>query len=66
MGKCLSCTYFRYSAGIALSLQKLVGINKPTRPTCYCDYAKAQWERKSAEIKKPRGIKCNYKEKVEE
>ncbi len=64
MSKCQSCERFTYKAGISLGLQKMTGINGPTSPTCYCDYANVQWARHSGEIKKPFGIKCDYKIRV--
>ena len=60
MSKCQTCTYYHYYAGVAPSLSKILGKEYPTRPTCYCEYAKISWERKSAEVRKPRGISCNY------
>jgi len=61
MSKCQSCEYFDYRCGVSLSLQKVTGIRAPTQPTCYCSFSGQQWQRHSGEIKKPRGIKCEYK-----
>lgn len=61
MGKCQVCEHYRYHAGVAISLQKIVGRNMPSSPTCYCDFANVSWPRHSGEVKKPRGISCNFK-----
>ena len=60
MSKCQSCEHFEYRCGIALSLQRITGISSPTHPTCYCLFSGVNWPRYSGEIKKPRGIKCEY------
>jgi len=61
MSKCESCEHFEYKAGISSSLQKISGITgHPTSATCYCILVGWSWRRYSAEIKKPRGIKCEY------
>ena len=59
--KCQLCTHYHYQVGIAMSLQIKAGMTgRPTRPTCTCDYAKISWERIEAEVRKPRGIPCDY------
>lgn len=59
--KCQLCAHYHYQVGIALSLQTKTGMaDRPTRPTCTCDYAKISWERSGAEVRKPRGIPCDY------
>ncbi len=60
MSKCQTCEHFTYRAGISIGLQKATGVTGPTRPTCYCGFSGINWERYSAEIRKPRGIKCEY------
>jgi hypothetical protein len=60
MNKCQTCVHYHYYAGVAPSISKKLGKEYPTRPTNYCEYAKMSWERKSAEVKKPNGIPCNY------
>jgi hypothetical protein len=60
MSKCDSCQHYEYCCGVATQLSKLLNKTFPTRPTCYCHYANVSWERKSAEVKKPKGIPCNY------
>jgi len=61
MSKCESCEHFEYKAGISLSLQKTAGITgHPTSATCYCFHSLWNWPRYSGEIKKPRGMKCEY------
>ena len=61
MSRCQTCVHYRYSAGVAPSLAKILNKQLPSRATNYCDYAQISWERNSAEVKKPRGIKCDYK-----
>lgn len=61
MGKCQTCEHFSYWAGVSIGLQKIVGRSGLTRPTCSCSFAGFVWERYGAEIRKPKGIKCEYK-----
>lgn len=56
MGNCQKCEYFSYTAGLSFP-----GIH--TEPTCKCAYADVSWRRQKFEIRKPAGIKCNYKPK---
>ncbi|OPX83449.1 MAG: hypothetical protein A4E52_01831 [Pelotomaculum sp. PtaB.Bin013] len=61
MSKCQTCQHYTYRAGVAPSLARLIGKEMPSVPTCSCDYSGVSWIRRSAEVKKPRGIKCDYK-----
>jgi len=62
MAKCQTCDYYSYHAGVAPTLAKMIGnTSLPNRPTCYCRFANVAWERYSAEVRKPRGIPCDYK-----
>ncbi|UNC91667.1 hypothetical protein [Candidatus Contubernalis alkaliaceticus] len=59
--KCQTCQHYQYHAGVAPSIAKMIGKPMPSRPTCYCHHAGVRWERRSAEVRKPRGISCDYK-----
>jgi len=63
LSKCQTCIHYRYSAGVAPSLAKILNKKLPSRATNYCDYAEISWQRNSAEVKKPRSIKCDYRMK---
>ena len=71
--RCESCGNFVYQAVMSKSLSNGV-IFKGTvferegrvsvYSLCGCLHAKREWERKSPNIKKPRGIACGYKERI--
>ena len=60
MSKCDSCQHYEYCCGVTTQLSKILNKPYPTKPTCYCNYANISWERKSSEVKKPKGTPNLY------